>query len=277
MHSWRTSMRGLAVDSLTTLVKKMAPCRAAVSAPKVCLIGTTSLSMVLGMPTTVTLPPCFSNKYLERTAAWVLVSSPPMVWTTLTSSASNVWDATSRGVPPSLTYPRLMQSATLVSWQIIDERGSKGGSLLGVAIFKQGTRKRTGQLLRVHVCVCVCMRIYVNTARQTQNDQHADGCPSSTIGSRRIDGHHASRCQFIHIFIHPLLHSFVQAPIVLPLAHPSPNHLSQLASVAFWGRTFTREFPIGDPPIMSSASMEAHSASGTMKESPVSNPRYPSL
>ena len=48
------SMRGFADCSLTTLAKNFAPSSAAVHAPSDCLMGTTSLSMVLGMPTTVT-------------------------------------------------------------------------------------------------------------------------------------------------------------------------------------------------------------------------------
>jgi hypothetical protein len=82
------SMRGLAELSLTTFLKKSAPCSAAVSAPKVWTTGYTSLSMVLGMPMTTTLPPCFSRMYFESSAAWVLVSSPPMVWMTFWSSGS---------------------------------------------------------------------------------------------------------------------------------------------------------------------------------------------
>jgi len=54
MHSWMISMRGFAEDSLTTFAKNLAPSSAAVHAPSDCLMGMTSLSIVLGMPTTVT-------------------------------------------------------------------------------------------------------------------------------------------------------------------------------------------------------------------------------
>lgn len=40
--------------------------------------------------------------------------------------------------------------------------------------------------------------------------------------------------------------------------------------------TLTREFPIGDPPIKSRASMLSQSLSGTTKESPIKTPLYPS-
>mmetsp|Transcript_29022 Transcript_29022/g.66105 ORF Transcript_29022/g.66105 Transcript_29022/m.66105 type:complete len:331 (-) Transcript_29022:238-1230(-) len=115
MTSWMMSMRGLAEDSLTTLLKNRAPCSAAVSAPKVCSIGTTSLSIVLGMPTTTTLPPCFSRMYLLSSAACVFVSSPPMVWRTLIPSLMSRCAATSRGDSPSFTKPRAMQSLMFVS------------------------------------------------------------------------------------------------------------------------------------------------------------------
>ena len=55
MTSWMRSILGLVVPSLTTFSKKSAPSSAAVSAPSDCLIGTTSLSTVLGRPTTVSL------------------------------------------------------------------------------------------------------------------------------------------------------------------------------------------------------------------------------
>ena len=51
--SWMISMRGLALCSLTTFSKKIAPCSAAVQAPSDWRIGTTSLSIVFGRPTTV--------------------------------------------------------------------------------------------------------------------------------------------------------------------------------------------------------------------------------
>ena len=46
-------MRELADCSLTTFSKKIAPCSAAVHAPSDWRIGMTSLSIVLGSPTTV--------------------------------------------------------------------------------------------------------------------------------------------------------------------------------------------------------------------------------
>ena len=53
MTSWMTSWREEVDCSLTTFSKKTAPCSAAVQAPSVWRIGITSLSMVLGRPTTV--------------------------------------------------------------------------------------------------------------------------------------------------------------------------------------------------------------------------------
>ncbi len=47
------SIRGLEVCSAMMFCAKTAPCSAAVQAPSDCRIGTTSLSMVLGRPTTV--------------------------------------------------------------------------------------------------------------------------------------------------------------------------------------------------------------------------------
>ncbi len=53
MISWMISIRGFELCSATTLRAKRAPSSAAVHAPSECLIGTMSLSMVFGRPTTV--------------------------------------------------------------------------------------------------------------------------------------------------------------------------------------------------------------------------------
>ena len=51
--SWTMSIRGFEECSATMLRANSAPCSAAVHAPRDCRIGTTSLSIVLGRPTTV--------------------------------------------------------------------------------------------------------------------------------------------------------------------------------------------------------------------------------
>ena len=53
MTSWTMSIRGFEVCSAMMFWAKIAPCSAAVHAPSDWRIGTTSLSTVLGRPTTV--------------------------------------------------------------------------------------------------------------------------------------------------------------------------------------------------------------------------------
>ena len=73
-----------------------------------------SLSMVLGSPTTVSSEP-WVRRYAARSAAAVLVSSPPMVCRMSTPSACSRAAATASAVSSSPIRPRLRQSASLVS------------------------------------------------------------------------------------------------------------------------------------------------------------------
>ena len=68
------------------------------------------------MPTTVTFPLCWVRRYLDSSAAWVFVSSPPTVWRTLILSLRSCCDATSKGEVPSGQNPLAMQSLMLVNW-----------------------------------------------------------------------------------------------------------------------------------------------------------------
>ena len=93
---------------------KIEPCSAAVHAPRDWRIGTTSLSIVLGRPTTVSSVGVLME-VCRGSAAVVLVSSPPIVCRTSTPSLVSCSAATWSGSWPSWTSPRLTQSATLVS------------------------------------------------------------------------------------------------------------------------------------------------------------------
>jgi len=113
--SWTISIRGLEPFSASTLRAKREASFAAVSAPRLWRMGTMSLSMVLGSPTTVSSEP-WVRRYAARWAAAVLVSSPPMVWSTSTPSACRRAAATASADSSGPIRPRWRQSASLVSF-----------------------------------------------------------------------------------------------------------------------------------------------------------------